>query len=361
MSYEKWRARLRGDKVVNFLIPDDQDEGYYRKPHGVKKSNGIMEIHGYTPVALFMVGGAIGGLWGAGADVRDMTEDELCDEGLWSWLVGNPVSYETYTAVAERGERWPDLNPVQTAASAINEALKAEGDGKRLAENQDAPAEGAKDAPKEPETAAEFKAVIDRLVLNSLETTAVTTEEEAAVAAGTKNMIAETRLASKKKGEEAYKPHWTAYKKLHGEWTPMLAVAETEEKRLERIVLTFRQKKRETDAAQAAQEQQRQAQEEEANQRAADRAISQGEEPPPPVVEPTPPKPPEAQKPVAPTYGTRTIKEEEKTFTTIEDEAKVCAFYRGSPELVAVLHTLIDRSLKKGEAVPGITTRKGLV
>ena len=45
----------------------------------------------------------------------------------------------------------------------------------------------------------------------------------------------------------------------------------------------------------------------------------------------------------------------------IEDEAAVCAFFRGDPELVATLKVLIGRAIKRGQKVPGITTREGYV
>lgn len=45
----------------------------------------------------------------------------------------------------------------------------------------------------------------------------------------------------------------------------------------------------------------------------------------------------------------------------IEDEAAVCAFFRGDPELVATLKVLIGRAIKRGQKVPGIITREGYV
>jgi hypothetical protein len=66
---------------------------------------------------------------------------------------------------------------------------------------------------------------------------------------------------------------------------------------------------------------------------------------------------------VVPAAGTRAApKLELQTFLDeIKDEAAVCAYFRGDPDLVAVLKTLIGRAIKKGQTVPGITTREGYV
>ena len=142
-------------------------------------------------------------------------------------------------------------------------------------------------------------------------------------------------------------------------WTPMVKLAEDAEKRVTRLILTFRESERGKAAAAAAAETARAAQETEANERAADRAIANGEEPPTPEVE----EPPQQQAPpeIKPTHGTRKLREEEQTFVEIVDEAQVATYFRGNDELRAVLHTLALRATKRGETVPGTTSRKGLV
>ena len=56
---------------------------------------------GWEPVAVFMNGDVMTGRVGD----TDMTGDALNE--LWSWIAGNPISEETYRAVAEHGEAWP--------------------------------------------------------------------------------------------------------------------------------------------------------------------------------------------------------------------------------------------------------------
>jgi hypothetical protein len=74
-----------------------------------------------------------------------------------------------------------------------------------------------------------------------------------------------------------------------------------------------------------------------------------------------PPAAAPAPAPVVPTYGTRRLKEELKTFVTITDPVKDATHFAQAPELMAILQTLAERAVKRGESVPGITTREGLV
>ena len=114
MSFERWRARLAGEKVVTYLQPDAEDEGYYRKPITEPKlaangqRNGQKRIIGWEPVAYFIDRGKLCGVIGD----RDMAINEVTDESRWSWVVRHPISEELYRAVAERDEPWPDLKQV---------------------------------------------------------------------------------------------------------------------------------------------------------------------------------------------------------------------------------------------------------
>lgn len=355
MPYGKWETRLAGRKVETFLQPNGDDEGYYRKPtaHKDPSGNGRWVITGWTPIALFLENEdseKLIGLWGAGKDMRDLTDDELSDEGLWSWIVANPISYDWYKAVAEDGQPWPDSEAAQLE--------RAQAEGKRAAENQEMPAEGSAE-PKAPETVEEHRAAIKVLVDTAKATKTVTSDEEANVVAGTKNMLAERRLAADKAGKARYQPAYKHYKTLFDEWTPMVKAAEQQEKNLNGLILTWREKARKQREATLQAAQQQQEIDVEAEQRAADRAIVTGDPAPPPEVkEPDPiPEPP---APIKPTYGSRTVREELKPFVTIIDEAKVAIYFRGNPELIAVLEILALRAVKRGETVPGINYEERL-
>src|SRR6267154_2800653 len=121
MPFHRWKRRLAGERVATFLLPDLEDEGYYRRPIIRKltdangKPSGRKEIIGWIPVALFSEGDVLYGLIGSGAQMRNMTADELKSEEFWSWVVAHPIEYKIYKAVAEDGEPWPDSSAVQLA------------------------------------------------------------------------------------------------------------------------------------------------------------------------------------------------------------------------------------------------------
>lgn len=335
MSYDKWKARIRGEKVETFLQPDHLDEGYYRVPiiEG-RTPQGRANVTGWVPVAYWLEEHGTESKLVGSIGERAMTDKELGDEGRWSYAVQNPISYETFCAVAYEGKPWPSV---------------------ARTENQTADPDH-----KEPETVEEHRAAI-KLIVDTVKDMKIDNEESAAIWLGTKNTLATLRLAADKAGQAIYKPHYTAYKKAFDAWTPMVKASEQAEKRIETAYKQFQNERRlAAEAEQRAAEQARR-EEEERNQRAADRAIARGEEPPEPEVEEAAP-PPAAPAPVAPTVGTRSPKLELQTFLDqITDEAAVCAFFRGDPDLVAVLKTLAGRAIKKGQTVPGTTTREGYV
>lgn len=343
MSFDKWQARLRGEKVMTFLQPDAWDEGYYRRPHLERKPNGQWKILGYTAVSYFMDGNQLVGIIGD----REMTEQEIGDETLWSYVVSNPIPYEWYQAVAERGEEWPDkekwtsiVPPVETAAAPS-------------AETTDKPAEPAKE--RHEVLAASIRAEIEKAPKT------VASAEDDAKAVGAKNRIAELRLAATKEGETLYKPIYERYKALQKRWADVIAPATTEEARLNKAVLTFREAERKKSAAAAAEAARKAQAEFEANQRAADRAIASGAPAPEPVIAAAPPATAPAPAPVVPSYGKRNVKEEVKKFAVIQDWCAVFAHFQTDADLRARLEKLATEAIRAGAAVPGATHREGLI
>lgn len=382
MSFEKWKARLaicQGHNTVSarraaiaasgiktFMEPDAEDEGYYRKPLVEPalgpggKTNGQKRLVGWVPCAYFLADGKLCGIVGAGDDMRDMTDKQLKDGEFWSWVVANPISYETYVAVAEDGLPWPDMPaPTPQAKHPMDEGMRrtqAIMEGKAVAtDNQ----------PTEPEapkvkTADDYRKEIETLVANT-PVKVLASDAEAAVVLGSKNTLAAVRLEADKAGRAIYEPMYREYQKVQKAWAPMVNTADDHEKRLNNSILVWREKERQrlareqADAARAIQE------EEERNQRAADRAIAAGEpEPEPEVTEIVVPT---AQlAPLRPTAGTRGVREEIKTFVTITDSLAVATYFIANEKLQAVLQELATNAVRAGvENVPGITTRKGLV
>jgi hypothetical protein len=377
MAYEKWQARLDGKKVETFLQPQLEDAGYYRKPIKNKLPNGQWETVGWIPVALWVEGRVFGdkeqdvlcGLIGAGARMRDMTPKELGDEELWSYIANHPISYGTYKMVAEEGKPWPDSQAEQLQATipAANREVE---------KTDNKPAE-------ELPLHVQHKQAIDS-ACGVAKAFKIASEKEAEQGLGIKNRLAELRLAAKRDGEAAYKPHYNEYARLYAVWNPMIGQAEAEETSLNTKLLTWRETERKRIAAEqaktateaaaaAAIEAERVRAEQEVNERAADRAIANGDPEPPPLV--TAPErsmeqvaqnqaPPLAAKPLTPTYGKRRLKEEEKTFldeTKAIDFDALFAYFKDTAEVQMLLKTLALAAVRAGREVPGVTTRKGLI
>lgn len=341
MTYQNWQARLAGKEVKTFLQPGLDDEGYYRKPvtemvlDKTGKTNGQRRIIGWIPVAYFvdnLTPTVLRGLTGIGDHMRDMRDDEVGSEELWSWVCRNPITYETYKSVAEEGEPWPDLpKDVPTVLATDN-------------------------APAKVKTRQDYIDGIRATVASAPKT--IATKEDVEAAGGIKNRLAELRLEADKVGKAIYQPLHAAYTREQKAWSPMVAEAKAAEDAIDKLIRQWSERERVRLANEQAAAARLIAEEEERNQRTADRAIARGEEPPEPEVTEIA-VPSAVVAPVAPDYGKRTVKPELKTFVTITDEAKVAAFFRGNPELVAVLQKLAERSTKLGHAVPGTTTREG--
>lgn len=348
MPYDKWKARLAGQKVVAFLTPTTDDEGYYRKPLGEKLPNGRFKVTGYVPVAFFAENGLLQGLIGANGNMREMTREEIEDESLWSYLVGNPISYHIYKAVAEHGAPWPDFEKPETNGKVLSENVGSTG----------------QEETKEPATPEEFKALIQAIV-DGAKDAKVESNDDCAIIAGTNNRLAELRLAADKTGKAQYEPPFREYKRLYGLWKPVVELAETTEKRLTRLILTFRENERKRLEAEAQKAAAQQAEKEAAEARAADRAIANGEPPAlaeaPPAEEEALPPPPPQPAPIAPTYGKRKPKEEMKVFVEIDDYDKVYEFFKHTDEIKATLRALALIATKAGREVPGARKREGLI
>lgn len=216
----------------------------------------------------------------------------------------------------------------------------------------------ADNKPPETSAAADHAAGIDAAIGGALKK--VTNETEAAQALGSKNRLAELRLAADKAGKALYQPPYQEYQRLYGEWNPPVKRAEAKEKELNTIILTFRESERRRVAAEQALADTKQREIEEANERAAQRAISAGEQEPPPIVEEV--EQPGHLAPIAPTYGSRKLKEEVKhILDSITDYDAVYNFLKAEPKVKAVLLELATAKVKAGFTIPGVITREGLI
>lgn len=107
--YAYWRAALAGEKPKAFV--DQAECGFYRKgvyARGIMKDGVFVPDDkannrriGWEPVAIYME-----------MRVRIGTQDFPADKiDIWSWVADQPISEETYRAVTERNEPWPEEKP----------------------------------------------------------------------------------------------------------------------------------------------------------------------------------------------------------------------------------------------------------
>lgn len=270
-------------------------------------------------------------------DGKDVSNDVAL--GTWEYCgAKNVITSEVYWAFLDTG-KWPDIAETVPAANRdVSPSDNAEPD----------------DTPLDQQHAT----LIDNAIAAAL--TKVTTESEAAQALGSKNRIAELRLAADKEGRAIYEPIYRQYTAVQKLWAPIVKRAATAEDNLNTAILTFRESERVRIAKEQAEADERQRVLDEANARAADRAIALGEPEQPPEIEEVPL--PASPSPLAPTYGTRKLKEELHTILdAITDYDAVYAFLKAEPKVRALLLELATAKIKAGFTVPGTTTRQGLI
>lgn len=330
-DYSYWKAAVAGQNPKMYV--DDPQLGFYRKPVKQRDAKGNNKRVGWEPIAIFMESREI--VASIGCNEIFVTDRDRLNE-LWSYVAGNPVSEEAWRAVAERGEAWPD----ETIPAADREVEKADN--------------------SEPEQPLDVQhaTAVDNAIAAAVKK--VTSEEEAAQALGSKNRIAELRLAADKAGKAIYEPIYRQYTAEQKKWSPIVKRAKTKEDELETELLNYREKERQRIAAEQAEADRKQREIEEANARMADRAIAAGEPEPPPVVEEAPMV--AAPPPITPTYGTRKLKEEVHfILDAVTDYDAVYVFLKEEPKVKALLLDLAAAKVKAGFKVPGTTIREGLI
>lgn len=124
--YAGWRARLANaalPKSEQKKIPTfetEVDPGFYRKRLTEKTAGGATKTVGHEPVAFWLESGAIVGVAGG----RNLDAEQCV--ALWHSVSASPISEETWRAVAERGEPWPDAHVPKFPTAEMEEALRAE-------------------------------------------------------------------------------------------------------------------------------------------------------------------------------------------------------------------------------------------
>jgi hypothetical protein len=331
-SYDFWKRSLAGEKPSMFV--DDPQLGFYRRVLKLRDANGNNKKIGWSPVAIFMDGD----MMTARVGMKDVTGDALNE--LWSYVASNPISEYEYRRVAEQDLDWSDLPGKDVDIPAAN---------RDVAKSDNAPED------IEPDKA--HAAAIDAAI--GAAPVAVKSDADAAVALGSKNRIAELRLAADKVGKSLYEPMFRKYTAEQKKWSPIIARATAKEKELNTAILSFRESERKRIAAEQAEAERKQREIDEANARAADRAIARGEPEPMPEAEEV--AMPVAAAPIIPTYGTRTVKEQVKKFAIINDPVAAFRRFQADPDLMLRLEKLCTDAVRVGENVPGVSYREGLL
>lgn len=336
MSYAYWKEALAGKNPKMFV--DSPNCGFYRKPVKERNAAGNNKRVGWLPVAIFMDGEGMIETMIARVGSRDVTGDDLNE--LWTWVAAHPISEETYRAVAERGDPWPDEAPKVPAA------------------NRDVTASDNAEPEDTTPIYQQHATAIDNAIAAAI--TKVTTETEAAQALGSKNRIADLRLAADKAGKAIYDPIYRQYTAEQKKWSPIVKRAQDAEATLNKAILTFRESERVRIAKEQAEADEKQRMQDEANARAADRSIARGEPEEPPVVEDV--VAPSAPSPIIPTYGSRKLKEElHIILDKVTSWDMLFAHFKNNAEVHAVLTKLASSEIKAGRPVPGTLTREGLI
>lgn len=322
-SFTWWQNALKGERGP--IDADNPKAGFYRSKAKDKSLHAVAIWYDSNSGELRYQ-----------QDGRDV--DDLRARERWPHDSKRPISEETFWAFRDTGV-WPDIAEMVPAANRdVSASDNAEPD----------------DTPLDQQHAT----LIDNAIAAAL--TKVTTESEAAQALGSKNRIAELRLAADKEGRAIYEPIYRQYTTVQKLWTPIVKRAATAEDNLNTAILTFRESERVRIAKEQAEAEERQRLLGEANARAADRAIAAGEPEQPPEIEEVPL--PASPSPLAPTYGTRKLKEELHTILeSITDYDAVYAFLKAEPKVRVLLFELATAKIKAGFTVPGTTTRQGLI
>jgi hypothetical protein len=359
----KWRKRL--ELVTAGVKPKDwpaevcattdsatpDDCGFYRlaikERVPLKNGQGTKSTTvGYEPVMLVVHQGELTAIIG------DQTVRGSDLHHKFLWFVSFPISRDWYVGVTQKGQpwQWPDAPKEVIAIRDQNVPIPVPAANREVEKTDNI----------EPEVAPEVEHAtgIDNAISAALKK--VANETEAAQALGSKNRIAELRLAADKAGKALYQPLYQQYQSLYSAWNPMVKRAEAAEKVLNTAILTFRESERKRVVAEQEAADARQREIDEANERAAQRAIASAEPEPAPIAEEV--EQPAPLAPIAPTYGTRKIKEEVKhILESVTDFAAVYTFLKDEPKVKALLTELAAAKIKAGFAVPGTVTREGLI
>jgi len=300
-DYSVWRALLAGGDPERHV--DHPASGFYRVR---KQKNGP-----FVPIAYWYdQEGALVCVMD-GSPVSDLRAREI-----WPWASANPIAHETYLAVTERGENWPDIDPTvaEQQRTGIGGNNPPEDEALILQEQIEAAKAGASEYATIADDATLAKAQSLRARLNEL-----------------------SRTADKRR-EADKKPHMEAAKAVDTRWMPLVKMAKEAADAIARAMSAFETEKlrKEREAQRAAEE-------------AARKAADAGK--PAPVA----PPPPAAPAPVKGAYG-RAASVKLIKVATVTDRDAFYGYVKDHPDLIGLLDKLAQRAVDAGrENIPGVS------
>jgi hypothetical protein len=320
------------------MFVDDPQCGFYRSGVYHKEPNKARKRVGWSPVAIFRLGGHLTAVIGASRDARTESDRDRLNE-LWSYVAGNPISEDTYRAVAERGEPWPDRQetvpsiPVANSSATVpernivtltaDEVKEANDDGIDLID-------AARAKIGMPPRHERISAQIDEDAKQLGKYAAIDSDEMASKARSLQQRFLDLRSEAEKQYNELNRPLLDEQKRIRGIWFPIRDKADEASNKLRSAMGVWEDTKRK--AAKVA----------------AERAAA-GQE----VKSNVPP--PAAQ--IKGGSGRAAAVKVEKFVTSIDAE-KVFAQFKDDERVIAFLTDLAQKAIRAGITVQGVTVEE---
>lgn len=328
-QYQYWKAALAGDKPKMFT--DDPQPGFYRCGIYEKQPNKARKRIGWKPVAIFNAGSILAAVTNGSAE----TDRDKINE-LWSYVAGNPISEETYRAVAERGEPWPDSHETVPSIPVANSSASFP------------TPEGATGA--SPQNVISDQ--IDECTTQIIKYSKIESDEQSAKARSLQNRFLDLRGEAAKHYESANRPLLKQQKKLRETWFPLQDLADAGSTALRTSMGRWEDQKRE--AAKLAAETAERAAREHAE---ATRKAAEANQPAPPPPEPAKSNVPAPSTQIRGGTGRAGNVGTKKVVTAIDVDA-VFKQFRDDPRMVEFLTDMAQRAVKAGLAVLGATVEE---
>lgn len=302
-EWNGWRTLLAGNAIDT--DPNEPFTGYYRMRRG--KGGRLV------PVAYWRVDGALMCM----VDGRQI--DELRAVEIWPYCVKQPIPHDWYLAVTERGEPWPDMD------AAVHEQI--------------APGRGHNQGPSDEAEILREQIEAAKASVGDYQT--ISDDATAARAQSLRSRLLELARTADKTREAAKKPHLDASKAVDAKWQPLVKMAKEAADMVARAMSAF-----ETEKLRREREEQRKAEE------AARKAAASGK---PVPIAPVPSAVPAT--PIKGAYGRAAAVKLVKVAAVV-DQDKAYAFFRTSPEMIALIQKLSQRAVDAGQDVPGVVAEE---